>query len=149
MVKVLAPAFYSRQNIKTPVKIAVFTLVATQFMNLLFVFGMDLRHAGLALAIGLGACINAGLLYYHLRKADIYKPGSGWPLFMAKLLVALLAMAAALYFAAGTQTDWLDYTAMSKLTHLLGLVLLGAGIYFACLWLMGFRLRDYMRRTQL
>jgi peptidoglycan biosynthesis protein MviN/MurJ (putative lipid II flippase) len=38
---------------------------------------------------------------------------------------------------------------MSKLTHLLGLVLLGAGIYFACLWLMGFRLRDYMRRTQL
>jgi len=149
MVKVLAPAFYSRQNIKTPVKIAVFTLVATQFMNLVFVFGLDLRHAGLALAIGLGACINAGLLYYHLRKAEVYKPAAGWLLFMAKLLLALLAMAAALYFAAGTQADWLDYTAVSKLTHLLGLVLLGAGVYFACLWLTGFRLRDYMRRAQL
>jgi putative peptidoglycan lipid II flippase len=79
----------------------------------------------------------------------MYKPAAGWLLFMAKLLLALLAMAAALYFAAGTQADWLDYTAASKLTHLLGLVLLGAGVYFACLWLTGFRLRDYMRRAQL
>src|SRR6185436_479029 len=62
MVKVLAPGFYARQNIKTPVKIALIVLVATQLMNLAFI-GV-LRHAGLALSIGLGACLNAGLLYY-------------------------------------------------------------------------------------
>ena len=77
LLKVLAPAFYSRQNIKTPVKIAIFTLVATQAMSLFFVFILDFKHAGLALAIGLGACINAGLLYYHLRKNDMYKPQAG------------------------------------------------------------------------
>ena len=59
LVKILAPGFYARQNIKTPVKIGVFTLVVTQLMNLLFVFGLGLNHAGLALAIGLGACLNA------------------------------------------------------------------------------------------
>jgi putative peptidoglycan lipid II flippase len=149
LVKVLAPAFYSRQNIKTPVKIALFTLVATQFMNLLFVFGLDLRHAGLALAIGLGACINAGLLYYHLRKADVYKPQAGWLLFMAKLLLALLAMAAALYFAAGPETVWLNYAFVSKFSHLAGLVVLGAAVYFISLWLMGIRIKDFMRRTQI
>jgi putative peptidoglycan lipid II flippase len=149
LVKVLAPAFYSRQNIKTPVKIALFTLVATQFMNLLFVFGLDLKHAGLALAIGLGACINAGLLYYHLRKANVYKPQAGWMLFMAKLLVALLAMAAALYFASGADAVWLDYAFINKFTHLLGLVLLGSTVYFISLWLMGIRIKDFMRRTQI
>jgi putative peptidoglycan lipid II flippase len=148
LVKVLAPAFYSRQNIKTPVKIAVFTLVATQFMNLLFVFGLDLQHAGLALAIGLGACINAGLLYYHLRKADVYKPQAGWLVFMSKLLLALLAMSAALYFASGADATWLDYTFVYKFGHLSGLVVLGVVVYFLSLWLMGVRLKDFMRRTQ-
>ncbi|PKO24387.1 MAG: murein biosynthesis integral membrane protein MurJ [Betaproteobacteria bacterium HGW-Betaproteobacteria-8] len=149
LVKVLAPAFYSRQNIKTPVKIAVFTLVATQFMNLLFVFGLDLRHAGLALAIGLGACINAGLLYYHLRKADVYKPQAGWLMFMSKLLLALLAMSAALYFASGADAAWLDSTFVHKFGHLSGLVVLGVSVYFLSLWLMGIRLKDFMRRTQI
>lgn len=149
LVKVLAPAFYSRQNIKTPVKIAVFTLVATQFMNLVFVFGLDLRHAGLALAIGLGACINAGLLYYHLRKADVYKPQAGWMGFMSKLLLALLAMSAALYFASGSDAAWLGYATLHKFSHLMGLVVLGASVYFISLWLMGIRLKDFMRRTQI
>lgn len=149
LVKVLAPAFYSRQNIKTPVKIAVFTLVATQFMNLVFVFGLDLRHAGLALAIGLGACINAGLLYYHLRKADVYKPQAGWLMFMSKLLLALLAMSAALYFASGADATWLDYTFIHKFGHLSGLVVLGVAVYFLSLWLMGIRLKDFMRRSQI
>ncbi len=34
MVKILAPGFYARQDIKTPVKMAVITLVFTQLMNL-------------------------------------------------------------------------------------------------------------------
>ena len=70
LVKVLAPGFYARQNIKTPVKIGVFTLVATQLMNLAFIY--PLRHAGLALAIGLGACLNAWLLYRKLRQHGVY-----------------------------------------------------------------------------
>ena len=59
-VKVLAPGFYARQDIRTPVKIGIGTLFATQAMNLLFVFGLQLHHAGLALSIGLGSCLNSG-----------------------------------------------------------------------------------------
>ena len=147
LVKVLAPAFYSRQNIKTPVKIAIFTLVSTQMMNLLFVKVLHLNHAGLALSIGLGACINAGLLYYHLRKGNIYKPQAGWILFMAKLGAAVMLMALALHFAAGSDALWLSYRLMPKLLHLLGLLVLGSGVYFVALWLMGIRVKDFMRRT--
>lgn len=147
LVKVLAPAFYSRQNIKTPVKIALFVLAATQLMNLLFLKVWHLNHAGLALSIGLGACVNAGLLYYHLRKADIYKPQIGWILFMVKLSAAVIVMAIALRFAAGSDALWLSYKLLPKMLHLLGLLVLGSSVYFVALWLMGLRVKDFMRRT--
>ena len=147
MVKVLAPGFYSRQNIKTPVKIAIFTLCATQLMNIVFVFAIDLKHAGLALAIGLGACINAGLLYYHLRRAGVYQPQPGWMKFLLKLALAVTMMALALAFAMGHGDAWLHYRLVTKLTYLSGLVLLGAAVYFAVLWLLGIRIKDFMHRT--
>jgi hypothetical protein len=87
---VLAPGFYARQDIRTPVKIGVVTLVLTQVMNLLFIY--PLAHAGLALAIGLGACINAGLLYFKLRRGGIFTPQPGWRKFFLQLGVALVAM---------------------------------------------------------
>jgi putative peptidoglycan lipid II flippase len=148
LVKILAPGFYARQNIKTPVKIAIFTLVATQLMNLVFVFGLHLQHAGLALAIGLGACINAGLLYYHLRKATIYQPQAGWWIFYFKLLIGLILMGVVLYCAMGNPSDWLQFSLLKRLMYLTGLVSLGAISYFAALLLMGFRPRDYIRRVE-
>ncbi|MBX4293872.1 hypothetical protein K4G99_23585, partial [Mycobacterium tuberculosis] len=72
VVKVLAPGFYSRQDIKTPVKIAIITLIMTQVMNLAFIG--PLKHAGLSLSIGLAACLNAALLYWQLRKQKIFTP---------------------------------------------------------------------------
>jgi putative peptidoglycan lipid II flippase len=147
MVKVLAPAFYSRQNIKTPVKIAIITLIFTQLLNLFFYKFTNLHHAGLALSIGLGACMNAGLLYYYLRKANIYKPQAGWLQFMLKLVVAVTAMALALYFVAGSDATWLNYKLMPKLMHLIGLLVLGSTTYFMALWFMGIRIKDFMHRT--
>ena len=147
MVKVLAPGFYSRQNIKTPVKIAIFTLCATQLMNVVFVFGFDLKHAGLALAIGLGACINAGLLYYHLRRAGVYQPQPGWLKFLLKLALAVTAMALVVGYATGPSELWLHYKVGPKLLHLSLLIMLGAATYFAVLWSLGIRIKDFMHRT--
>lgn len=150
LVKVLAPGFYSRQNIKTPVKIAIFTLVVTQLMSVFFVFGLDLKelkHAGLALAIGLGACANASLLFYQLRKQALYHPKAGWFVFLLKLVVAVTLMAFAVHYVAGPDASWLKYGLFEKLSRLLGLLVVGAGVYFVALWLMGLRIKDFMRRT--
>jgi putative peptidoglycan lipid II flippase len=147
LVKILAPGFYARQNIKTPVKIGVFTLVITQLMNVLFVFVLDLQHAGLALAIGLGACINASLLYYHLRRAGYFQPQAGWLLFLVKLLLALVFMGIALHYAMGDASAWLQFSLLKRLVYISGLVVLGGVSYFAMLMLLGFRPRDYIRRV--
>lgn len=144
MVKILAPGFYARQDIRTPVKIAVVALIATQLMNLAFI--KPLAHAGLALAIGLGACVNAGLLLRGLRKRDIYRPQPGWRMFTLKLLAALCTMGLALYFLTPADASWIAAHWSKRALWLGGLVVLGAGVYFATLFALGFRPRDFMRR---
>ncbi len=145
LVKVLAPGFYARQNIRTPVRIALISLAATQVMNLAFIGWIG--HAGLALSIGLAACLNAAMLYRGLRRMDIYQPQPGWPAFIAKLFLALLVMAGVLWFGMGSEAGWLQAGFLARSIHLAWLVPLGATAYFATLWLLGFRLGDFKRRT--
>ena len=145
LVKVLAPGFYARQNIATPVKIALFTLAATQGMNALLIG--PLKHAGLALAISLGACMNAGLLYRGLRTRGVYKPQPGWTSFLTKVLLALAVMAAVLWLTAGASSWWMHVSAQARVLRMAGLVALGSAAYFGTLWALGFRLRDFARKA--
>ncbi len=144
LVKILAPGFYARQNIRTPVKIAVFTLVVTQLFNLAFV--PLFKHAGLALSIGLGACVNAGLLYFFMRKQDIFVPQPEWLAFLLKIAVALYVMGGVLFWLSGTDATWLTATTPEKCWRLTLVVGAGALSYFSSLWLMGFRLNQFSKR---
>jgi len=145
LVKVLAPGFYARQDIRTPVKIALVTLALTQAMNLAFIGW--LKHAGLALSIGLASCINALLLWRGLRQRGAYVPQPGWMGFALRLLVALGVLAGVLGFMAGDAASWLTAGSMERVLRLSGVVAAGIAAYFAALWLMGFRLRDFRRRA--
>ena len=143
-VKILAPGFYARQDIRTPVKIAIGVLIATQVMNVLFVHLY--QHAGLALSIGVGACINAGFLYWGLRHKKIYTPQPGWGLFLVRLVGALALMGGTALWLQ-RQFDWIGLRAhIIERIAILGLVLAVCGaVYFAALLLMGFRFRDFKR----
>ena len=145
LVKVLAPGFYASQNIKTPVKIALFTLVMTQLMNLAFIG--PLKHAGLALAIGLGACANAALLYHKLRRHGIYTPQPGWALFLLKVAAAIAVMGAVLWLAKGPDALWMETPLAARWLHLAWALPAGAAAYFAALLALGFRLRHFVRRA--
>jgi putative peptidoglycan lipid II flippase len=145
MVKILAPGFYARQDIRTPVKIALLTLLATQLMNLAFVW--PLQHAGLALAIGLGGCMNAALLFRGLRRAQIYRPEPGWRVFSYKLALGLTCMCGVLWISAGESHWWITAMASVRLMRLTGIIVLGAATYFLVLWLLGFRVPDFTRQA--
>ena len=144
MVKVLAPGFYARQNIRTPVKIGLATLGVTQALNLVLV--VPLGHAGLALGIGLGACFNATLLLHFLRKHGIYQPVPGWGRFVAQLAAGLVAMGALLWFASPPAANWVAMTLLERARNLAGLVGAGVAVYFVTLFLVGVRPAQYVRR---
>jgi putative peptidoglycan lipid II flippase len=144
LVKVLAPGFYAKQDIRTPVKCAVITLLATQAMNAVFIW--PLGHAGLALAIALGACLNAALLYTRLRRRGIYSPLPGWPVFLVKLAVAVTVMGIVLAIGA-SYTKWTEARALVRVGHLALLVAGGGAVYLGTLALLGFRVRDFARRV--
>ncbi|MFH8134113.1 murein biosynthesis integral membrane protein MurJ [Pantoea osteomyelitidis] len=145
VVKVLAPGFYSRQDIKTPVRIAIVTLLMTQLMNLAFIG--PLKHAGLSLSIGLAACLNAALLYWQLRKQKIFHPQPGWAAFLLRLVVAVVVMAAALWGLLQVMPAWEEGKMVWRLLRLALVCAAGGAAYFIMLALMGFRLRDFGRRT--
>lgn len=145
LVKILAPGFYSRQNIRTPVKIAIVTLILTQLMNLAFIGPM--KHAGLALSIGIAACFNAGVLYWQLRKQEIFKPLAGWRGFIFKLIVALIVMTAVLFGVLHFMPEWQQGNMAMRLLRLMFVVIIGAGSYFAALFVLGFRPRDFKKHS--
>ena len=147
LVKILAPAFYSRQDIRTPLKYALISLTATQLMNVLFVIIGPLRHAGLALSIGLAATLNATLLYRGLRKANAFTPHAGWGKFIAKLIAALSILGCVLWFAMGTEEAWLTHHTSWRILRLSLVMAAGGTAYFATLFALGFRIGDFKRRA--
>jgi len=145
LVKILAPGFYAKQDIRTPVKIGIVTLIATQAMNALFIGWI--QHAGLALSIGLGACLNSAILFHYLRKHGIYHPEPGWAKFFAKIVIAILALALTLWFGMGSEQSWLSGSGWSRVLRLTVLVAEGVVVYFAVLGLLGFRPKDFSKRA--
>jgi putative peptidoglycan lipid II flippase len=145
LVKVLAPGFYARQNVRTPVKVALWTLAATQLLNVALVPWLD--HAGLALSISLGACFNAGWLWILISRSGGWRPEPGWGAFLFKLAVALYMMGGAIWFTMGKEASWFEIAAGARAAKLACVILAGSAAYFAALGIMGFRLRDFTRRT--
>jgi len=144
LVKILAPGFYARQNIKTPVRIAFFTVFVSQTLALILMWRIG--HAGLTLATSVGACVNAGLLFWFLRKGGSYRPEPGWFLFLCKLVVALGVLAVLLYVLRGAPEPWLSAGPWQKIGRLAGIVAAAMAVYFATLFALGFRLADFGRR---
>ncbi|MDE1891107.1 MAG: murein biosynthesis integral membrane protein MurJ [Betaproteobacteria bacterium] len=142
-VKILAPGFYARQDIKTPVKIAIMVLFITQLMNVLFM--QFFAHAGLALATGLGACINATWLLIGLKKRGLYHAKAGWAVFLVKIGIATLVMSAILWWGQGNASLWLTGNTLQHLLRLIPLLTIAAVSYFLSLWLMGLRFHHFKK----
>ena len=144
-IKVLAPGYYASQDIRTPVKIAVVVLLVTQALNAVFV--PWLQHAGLALSIGLGALVNALWLLIGLLRRGSYRPQPGWGRFALQVLLATVLLTGLLAWAAQALA-WTGLRAQPWLRIGQMLAVLGASavLYFGALWLLGLRVKAFLRR---
>ncbi len=148
-IKIFAPAFYARQDTRTPVRIGVIAMLTNMALNVLLAFPLStvgMGHAGIALATALAAFLNAGLLYRALRRQAIYQPQPGWRGFALRVLGANVAMGLILWTGAGELARWLDASAGSRAGYLALLVAGGAAVYLAALWLCGVRFRTLLEK---
>jgi putative peptidoglycan lipid II flippase len=144
-IKVLAPGYYASQDMKTPMRIAIVALVVTQLLNLALV--PWLKHAGLALSIGLGALVNAGFLLAGLLRQRTYRPSPGWLLFGLRVLAASALLTVFLLWA-GASLPWLAWRAepLKRVAAMAGLLAASGVLYFGALRLAGLKLREFVTR---
>ncbi|TGG91092.1 murein biosynthesis integral membrane protein MurJ [Natronospirillum operosum] len=144
LIKVLAPGFFSRQDMKTPVKIATAALVANMVFNLILIW--PLAHVGLALATSLSAWLNAGLLAWMLIRQGYFAPLKllRHPRTLA-ILVAALLMAGVLDWLSPSLEWWLLADLYSRVLQLAALIGVGLVVYVAMLALLGWRPRHLTR----
>ena len=142
-VKVLAPGYYASLDIRTPVRIAIVVLIATQLFNVLFV--PFLQHAALTLSIGLGGLVNALWLLAGLIRRGRYQPHAGWGVFGAQVVGATLLMSGFLVWGARS-FDWIGIAALPRAGLLAALVVGAVLIYFGALSASGLKLRQLLRR---
>lgn len=153
LVKVLAPGFYSRQDTKTPVRIGIIAMLSNMLFSLLIVLpwykmGYIGPHAGLALATALAAYVNAGMLYYQLRKQHIYLHVAGqssrWLKDMMRIVLAAIVMIGMVLWFNPSDVWWEVNTLGSKVLVLLGLVMVSMSAYFGSLFALGIRPRQLL-----
>jgi putative peptidoglycan lipid II flippase len=145
LVKIFAPAFFARQNTKTPVRIGIIALVANMGYNLLIVMPMIwldfvAPHTGLALASSVAAWQQAVMLYRKLGADDIYRISSELWAFARQTLPALAAFTLLMLLFSGIH--WQSLGALGRLSLLLGIITSGALVYGLVLYLAGIRPRQ-------
>lgn len=167
LVKVLAPAFYARQDTRTPVKAAVVSVLINAACTLLFFLallswteagqealaqaGGNYRsalaqvpgaHALLALAIAVAGWVNALQLAWYLRRARVYRRQPGWGKLLRQIVVASVAMVVVVGPLLWLWQDWSAWAWWERVWRLAILVGSGGAAYAALLWLQGIRPRD-------
>ena len=150
LIKVLAPGFFARQDMRTPVRVGIIAMVSNMFLNLLFVIPLhnfwQIGHLGLAAATSISAFINALMLLLYLRRDDVYQPADGWLRFAIALLFSVVVMLVVLTLLLGhiggveswQQQDWWQRVLNTSILCIGGFI-----AYMSCLLACGFRLSDF------
>lgn len=146
LVKVFQPAFFSREDTRTPMFVAAGALVLNIGLNFLVVprFGI----VGLAAATATTATLNVLTLYTLLQVR-------GWFHFTGKLagrigrqLIATGAMSAVLWLLMPTMTSRYSGGVIERVWSLAILVLGGMIVFFAVAWLVGALDKDLLAQMR-
>jgi len=140
-IKILASAYFSRQDTRSPVRYGVIALISNIVLNLLLI--VPLAHVGLALATSLSAFLNAGLLIKGLINYKVLTFTKAWWVFVARIIMASGFMLAVLLLLQDTPAQWLAWSDFVRVGKLLLICTLGGLAYSIALLVLGVRLSNF------
>lgn len=148
--KVLLPAFYARQDTKTPMRVAVQTVAVNVLLTVLLVTPLDRAgireaHVGIAAATAIAGIYNCVALWRAVRREGLYVPEPGWGRWFGRIVIGLALMTPAVLgveaWLVGEHGDW---PRMAREWRWIGLgltVAAGAAAYGVVLVVSGLRPR--------
>jgi putative peptidoglycan lipid II flippase len=139
LIKVLAPGYFSRQDMKTPVKIGIWAMSINMVLNLILIW--PLQHTGLALATAISSWINALWLLHGLVNQKVYRRSKGWGVFIVRVLLANVVMISLIYWLQVPTEQWFEMDVWSRASALSQLVVFGVSTYFTVLIMSGLNLK--------
>jgi putative peptidoglycan lipid II flippase len=150
-VKVLAPAFYARQDTRTPMRFALVSIAVNMGFNLIvvvpmIVYGLTAPHAALALATAVAGYVNVWQLHHALRREGVYQPAPGWRRLGLQLLLANGAMAALLLWGVPGLESWVAWDTAARAANLALWIAAAAAVYVITLRLAGMNLAELLGR---
>jgi putative peptidoglycan lipid II flippase len=145
LIKVLTPGFYARQDTRTPVRIAVFSMLVNLVGNLILIW--PLQIFGIAISTAIAAWINVGLLYYTLHKRGHFNVDAQLRRSIAQIVAASVVMGGALSFLNPIVDPHLAGNLVERGVWLGVLIGGGAAAYLVCGLLLGAGAgRNFLRR---
>ncbi len=152
-VKILAPAYFARENTRTPVRFGLIALAVNFVLSLVLAYVLtraeyEGSHVGLALATSVSAVLHAWLLYRGLRRDDVLRHSMGWGKLSAQVVAAVLAMTLCLVVMERPLVWWVAATVIDRLIWLSASVFAGVVVYFAVLLLLGLRPSNLRLRSK-
>lgn len=146
LLKIFGSAYYAKQDIKTPVRVAMITVIFNASLSLVLM--PLLAHQGLALATAISALLNAGLLGGLLLKSKLYQPQQGWWVFLGRLMVALGAMRFFIVQWNPNLVFWFSFSTFERIWHLSLLIGGAILIYSSTLLLIGLRWQHILLKQE-
>ena len=98
LIKVLTPGFYARQDTKTPVRIALVSMLFNLVGNLLSVLYLNAGFVGIALSTAIAAWVNVILLYWMLHKRGHLQADTRFKSKAIRIVAAGAVMGVVLWF---------------------------------------------------
>lgn len=110
MIKVFSPAFFAREDTRTPMRIASLSLVLNTLGSIALFFAFQaigwMPHVGIAVATTFGGWLNAALLWWTLRKRGQFIADARLRRSLVMILLSSAVMGAALWWHARELSPW-------------------------------------------
>ncbi|NQZ81807.1 MAG: murein biosynthesis integral membrane protein MurJ [Colwellia sp.] len=140
-IKILAPAYYARQDTKTPVTIGIKAMAANMVFNLMLApfFG----YVGLAIATAMSATLNAAMLYQGLKAQNVFQLSRATLIFMFKIILSAGVMALVVNYLSPSLDFWLNMAFSERVITLVQCITFGMLSYFVSILVLGIRMQDF------
>ena len=150
LVKALTPGFFAREDTRTPLYIAVFSIAVNIVLNVVFLYGTTLAQVGIALATSLSGWLNALLLAAVLHRRGHWIADARLNTRALRMIAATIGMGAALWLALFLLAPLIAQADIKGALVFAGICVLGVVVYAALGAVLGVvrlsELRFVMRR---